>query len=760
MGSWMAFMWIPTKNHQPTDGARTRHYVLGTIAFLTLALVLTQVFLHQTSVGSPKFVGGTWVLWTATVLVILALLILVTVLGRNLIKLYFERRSRQVGSGFKTKIVSTFVALSLLPATLLFFLAYFLISSSIDQWFSAPAGQMLQYSRAIAEQYYQERQEQAQRFTGTVVASIVHDDVRVRDLQPRLEEACRQYEFSGAQVYDQTGEIAAEAGTRISTRDHEERIGQLVRDALQGANRFHLERIMPMDPFREVVWATAPIQDSAGNIVGALVTESLISKSMQFQVSSVKEGYEAYEQLRKEQNALRFTYIMILALSTLLIVFAFAWFAMYLTKRITGPIQALAEGAAAVSVGNLDYRVQCEAFDELGSLVDSFNRMTGELQENKTNIEAAQNSLRQTNVELDDRRRYIETILQTIATGVISLDNRFNIRTINRAAVQMLDIKGPIENLTLGQVLQTPASETMKMLLHKAAVLGPVIRDIELTLPGKTLHMATTVTPLVDGSGERSGWVIVMDDVTELIRAEKMTAWREVARRLAHEIKNPLTPIQLSAERILRRYRQIQQSTEKKPEWTEDRSHFESLVTECTRTITQEALSLKTLVDEFSRFARLPVARLQEEDVHEVLDNTLNLYNGRFVDVRLQKNFDSALPPLQLDVEQMKRVFRNLFDNALEAMADNAHAKILQVQTSKNSLKGSVRIEIADTGRGFPDEYQNSLFLPYFSTRRGGTGLGLAIVRQIVTEHHGQVSAEPNIPLGTRIVIDLPLAAN
>jgi nitrogen fixation/metabolism regulation signal transduction histidine kinase len=428
------------------------------------------------------------------------------------------------------------------------------------------------------------------------------------------------------------------------------------------------------------------------------------------------------------------------------------------------PIQALAEGAVAVAAGNLDCRVNCAAYDELESLVQSFNRMTSELQEDKRNIEAAQSSLRRTNIELDDRRRYIETILQTIATGVISLDSGYCVHTINRAAIEMLEIKDCAEGARLDDVVKGEACDTLRMLLHKSTVLGTVVRDIELSLPGKTLHLATTVTPLVDGSGQRTGWVLVLDDLTELLRMEKMAAWQEVAQRLAHEIKNPLTPIQLSAERVLRRYRQLApfSSSEKAsaPGRQADFGSFGNLLQECVQTIIQEANSLKSLVDEFSLFARLPQLRLEDADLHWVIESALSLYNGRTQDVRLAKEFDRSIPRLRLDPEQMKRVVINLIDNSLEAMAGGSHAKDITIRTARDPSQGSVRMEICDTGRGFPEEYRDSVFLPYFSIRKGGTGLGLAIVRQIVIDHHGQVRAEPNTPRGTKIIIDLPLVSS
>jgi two-component system, NtrC family, nitrogen regulation sensor histidine kinase NtrY len=746
--------------------SRTRRYVLATIAFLFLGLIATQLFLRQTSVGSPKFVRMTFFLWAATVGVVLALLVLATVLGRNLIKLYFERRSGQVGSRFKTMVVTTFVVLSFLPAVLLFLLAYGLINFSIEQWFSAPAAQMLENSRAIALEYYDELRMAAQRYGGVIASSITDEQALYPQLNPGLEESLAKlrssYGIRYLGLFASNGALVAQSGEKVQAMEDAAHVKGLVARALAGSSDTRIERVKPEDPIREVIRAAVPIRNQTGRIIGAVLTERRITEGVNFKAYSVMEAYRAYDELQVEKTRLRFNFLLILALSTLLIVFAFSWFAMYLTKRITVPIQALAEGAAAVAAGDLDHRVDCEAFAELENLVQAFNRMTGDLKDNKTRIEAAQDSLRQTNVELDDRRRYIETILQTIATGVISLDVNYRVRTMNRAALQMLQVQGVPGDASLEEVLRGPSLETMRILLHKSTILGPLVRNIRLDLPDKSIHLAATVTPLVDSAGQRTGWVVVLDDVTELLRIEKMTAWQEVARRMAHEIKNPLTPIQLSAERLLRRYRQISPDDlvpENPPaSWPGDLESFGALLEECVRTITQEAASLKNLVDEFSRFARLPAVRPEDVDLHRVLEHTLTLYDGRIQDVQVIKSLAADVPTLRLDPEQMKRVFINIFDNALEAMAGSKHPKVLEIRTSCRPQQRTVRVEIGDTGRGFPKEYQDSLFLPYFSTRKGGTGLGLAIVRQIITDHYGHVHVEPRLPLGTRIIIDLPLA--
>ena len=752
-----------SSNPQKSSGTSVRRYILAVIIFLTLALIATHTFLHRTSVGGKNFVRMTFTIYTLTALTVLALLILATILGRNLIKLYFEKRSGQLGSGFKTKMVRTFIALSLLPALLLFILAYTLISSSIEKWFWAPPAQIMESSRLLADQYYAEAEARAKYYARDIAGSFDASEIAVADSRAdilrKLQEYCRHFNLNSVRVYDNLGRLILQSGSVKASTIHLGILKELVAESILGRQTFRIERIVPGDPLNEISWATAPIRNPGGTVAGAILTESVYPQSARFRVDSVMEAFEKYRQLESEKTALRFNALLILFLSTLLIIFAFSWFGLYLAKRITVPIQALAQGAAAVAAGNLEHRVECQAFDELADLVASFNRMTSDLKENEARIELAQQALRRTSVEHADRRRYIETILQTIDTGVISLDSDYRIRTMNRSAIRMLQAGDFSADAPLADAVPA-AWEPLRALLEKSAVLGTVVRNIELAFPGKSLQIAATVTPLADASGRRTGHVIVLDDMTELLRMEKMSAWQEVARRMAHEIKNPLTPIRLSAERVLNRYRQIAPTLEASaPESGQaEMARFHALLAECVQVIIQEADSLKRLVDEFSRFARLPEMRLEDTNLNLLLENTLSLYDGRIQDVRIQKDLDPGIPDLSLDPEQMKRVFINLFDNALEAMAKNPESKVLHLQTDCDPQRNIVRVVIGDTGQGFPEEYRDNMFLPYFSTRKGGTGLGLAIVRQIVSDHRGTVRVETNLPVGSRIIIELPLS--
>ena len=509
---------------------RTRQYVITCIILLVLGLTASQVFLHQTHVGSPRFISMTFLLYTGTASVVLALLILATILGRNLFKLYFEKKSGLAGSGFKTRIVRIFIILSLLPAVLLFLLAYGLISSQIEQWFQAPLTETMENSRLLAERYYDEAEQRAKYFAANIAGYVQATDNSLdgssERLKRKLVEFRQQYRIDNVKVFDADAALIMDTGNSPAAELHQVSVSSMIRDTIEGKTAiFKVSRLDPMDPNREISWATAPVFGNEKRILGVVLTETLNDQSPGYMSGEVMRAYEKYELLREEKNTLRYNTILILGLSTLLIVFAFSWVALYLAKKITVPIQALEQGAAAVAAGNLEYRVESEAFDELAGLIASFNKMTKDLEENRRNIRQTQQSLRQTNEELDNRRRYIETILQSIATGVISVDSAYRIRTMNRAAVAMLRMESIPREEALEKAIPPPAGHILRALLRKSAVLGRIVKDIQIAFPGESLHLASIVTPLLDSEGRPEGWVIVLDDMTELLRMEKLIAW-------------------------------------------------------------------------------------------------------------------------------------------------------------------------------------------------------------------------------------------
>jgi len=499
-----------------------------------------------------------------------------------------------------------------------------------------------------------------------------------------------------------------------------------------------------------------------------------------------------YQHLVQRQRKVRLLGLSTLGLMTLLLLFASTWVAIHLARGFAAPIRSLAEASKEVARGNLSYRVETIADDELALLADSFNQMTAELDENRRHIESGAAALQEKNLALEERRNYIETVLESLSTGVVSLDENDCVTTINTAAVSMLKLsEAPPGWAKLASLLSTDDRVVVERLLRRARRAGRAAEQSQLmrgSVAG-AIPVALTATALrgasnqSNGASDRRGVVLVMEDLSELLAAQRAAAWSEVARRIAHEIKNPLTPIQLSAERIARNFRVRLNGTE--PGATgysdssgtaesasvngngengyglteETRAELTQIVEECTTSITREVAGLKALVDEFSRFARMPPPRLEPGDLNEVIRQAVQLYQERLEGVELRLTLAGPLPAALLDTEQLKRVFVNLTDNALEALTAVQDERVVTITTRHDTSRDLLIATVEDTGEGIPIGDFKRLFQPYFSTRGRGTGLGLAIVARIVTEHGGRVYAEANVPHGARFVVELPISS-
>jgi two-component system nitrogen regulation sensor histidine kinase NtrY len=432
-------------------------------------------------------------------------------------------------------------------------------------------------------------------------------------------------------------------------------------------------------------------------------------------------------------------------LVALLIVFAATWFGFYLAKGITGPIQSLAEATERVAGGDLDFQLEVNSRDEVGTLVVSFNQMTRDLRASKADVEAAQSTLRGANEELDRRRHYMEIVLSRIAAGVLSTDRAGRVTTINPAAVDMLDVEGDAVGLNYRRLFSPELAGVVTDLLR---VLGrsrhdSIQRQVVLEMHGLKRTVMVHLTRLRDEEGEPLGMVAVFDDLTELMRAQRARAWQEVARRIAHEIKNPLTPIQLSAQRLRRRYAGLLEDAEGE------------VLDDATRTIVAQVEGMKRLVDEFSRFAKMPDSRPAPEDLNRLVDEVAALYRPAHGQIQFDIRLDDRLPIVEVDAEQIKRTLVNLLDNAVSVLQGNPHGRI-EIHTEYDPQRELVRLVVADNGPGLAAEAKDRLFEPYFSTKQGGTGLGLAIVKSIVADHGGYIRAADNRPHGTRFVLEFP----
>jgi two-component system nitrogen regulation sensor histidine kinase NtrY len=456
----------------------------------------------------------------------------------------------------------------------------------------------------------------------------------------------------------------------------------------------------------------------------------------------MSSSYQAYQQLRVLRRPLTGVYLSFFLMMTLMILVGATWVGLYMAKRITRPIQALAAAAREIGAGHLDHRVEPETADEFGSLVDAFNTMAAELAASRRKLERSAIDLQRKHEEVEDRRRYIETILERIATGVVTVDSAGRIDTMNSAASRLLGLDAAVVGQPAPEVFARADLGALAALLERARQEGreTQAQEVAIVREGRDVHLAAVATSLHGEAGSAEARVLVFDDITPLIRAQKVAAWREVARRLAHEVKNPLTPIQLNAERLRRHFGNAPEPAR-------------ALVEECTTAIVAEVESLKGLVDEFSQFARMPPPKRVPTDLRALVSGTLTLYTGLFRDVRIESVVGGALPPVDVDPEQIRRVIINLVDNAIEAM--DRRGQVL-VETMHDASNHVARIVIADNGPGIPATEREKLFLPYYSTKRRGSGLGLAIVRRIVIEHGGSIDVGDNAPRGTRFTIELP----
>lgn len=478
------------------------------------------------------------------------------------------------------------------------------------------------------------------------------------------------------------------------------------------------------------------------------IPQSVIQQARNLEQQSVNNSLAELERLGREQQTIRRIALLTLGVLTFLLMFASSWIAFYVARGLTTPIKALAEGAGEIAAGNFGHRVDVFAEDELALLVTTFNDMSAKLESNSA--------------ELSERRKYIETLLETLPTGVVSFNADDRVSTINQAAANILRLDGDdFAGVELDDLVGQDSRDVFKRLVGRARRVGHA--SDQTTLKGEALNgessldneltVAITATKLPSDDGV----VLVIEDFSELISAQRASAWQEVARRMAHEIKNPLTPIQLSAERIAKRFTKTGHTDNGVGKRINDKGPIGDVVHESTETILREVTSLKTMVDEFSRFARLPDTKLENGDLNAVIDQAIMVFDSSVEGVQIETAFADDLPQVHIDAEQMKSVFVNLIGNAVEAFEGATGERTIWITTRHDSARDLIVAEVSDNGRGIAPADIQKLFQPYFSTKGRGTGLGLAIVNRIITEHHGRIKAVTNLPKGAKFIIELPL---
>jgi two-component system nitrogen regulation sensor histidine kinase NtrY len=712
---------------------------------------------------SPLLSDALLKLLYAVDLTILAALLFV--LARNLVKLWVERRRAEPFARFRGKLVAALLAMTIVPAVLMLITGSEIITNSTDRWFSAPVDEVLDSAKRMASQYYREHQEavaeRARRLSAALPpAAVVGGDVAV--LQPLLNAELSRMARGKVDCYRA---VAGATGPPDAVYIVGVDSGALLRDATTAAtDRLASQAIAQgqsvsnsddLDSGGVLVRTASPIRRE-NSTIGALVVSELIAPDVKSDLRRTTNAYEQYYATKALKAPLQGVYLAFFLMVTLLILISATWLGLYLAKRITRPVQMLAEGARAIGAGKLDLRIEPETGDELGSLVEAFNMMAAELRTSQEKLEQSRLDLQHKNVEVEARRRYIETVLERVATGVISLGANGEIQTLNGAAARLLGLDQRVLGQSADTTFQRQDLQPLRPLVEatRRREPGGVVQEITLAREDREIHLAAAATVLTGEDSRPEGAVMVLDDVTPLIRAQRVAAWRDVARRLAHEIKNPLTPIQLSAQRLRRNFSTAPPNAK-------------ALVEECTDAIVTEVEALKGLVDEFAQFARLRGPRTVPTDLNRLVDDTLRLYGGvlQHASLRVQSNLAADLPVVRIDTEQIRQVIINLVDNAMEALGGpsapsrpNGHAPIIAISTNYDRRNSVVRLVVTDNGPGVPPADRDKLFMPYYSTKGRGSGLGLAIVRRIVAEHGGGIDVTDATPNGTVFTVELPAA--
>jgi two-component system nitrogen regulation sensor histidine kinase NtrY len=684
---------------------------------------------------------------------IILLLLLVFLILRNVVKLVFERKKRVLGSKLKTKLVLAFITLTLVPTVVLFFIAIHFITSSIENWFSIQVEGSLQESLVVAQVYYQGQagnalfhaRSMSQAVTQQRMLDKGNQDLLAGYLQAKLAEYnLGAVEMSSPQfptpLLIRSPNLASVAFPALESK--------MLQEAFRGKEATKIQSVGQGDLIRGLVPVFSP--QNPREVIGVLGAVYFVPQSLVSRVTQIATAFEDYKQLSALKNPIKFSYLITLSLVTLLIVFSATWFGLFLAKGITEPVQKLVEGTQKIVKGNLDFAIPKSSGDEIGTLVDSFNQMTRDLKSSKSQVEKAHGDLSKTNLELEQRRRYMEVVLRDVGTGVISLDSNGRIRTINRSAEKILGIEAAqvvgkaYTDLLQGDYLRL-ADELVRAV--NRAENRSITRQIKLRVGIDLLTLLVKVAILRDEGERYLGMVVVVDDLTQLQKAQRAEAWREVARRIAHEIKNPLTPIQLSAQRLRKRYlNQFGQNG--------------VIFDECTKTIITQVEELKNLVNEFSSFARMPAANPTPNPLNDIIRETMVLYEEGHKHIRFEFKPDDRIPVFNLDKEQIKRVMVNLLNNAVaavEAVAGKDGGGQILIESQLDPLMNLARIEVSDNGSGVAPEDKPFLFEPYFSTKPGGTGLGLAIANTIISDHHGYIRVRDNLPRGSRFIIELPI---
>lgn len=676
---------------------------------------------------------------------LLLLLFLIFLVVRNLVKLLYDRKRKVMGVKLRTRLVIAFITFTLLPTTVLFAFSINFITSSIEFWFNVPVEQALENSLQVGQKIYQRTESESKFFLQRIAYQVEKKELLNADkaaaLSRYFQVVQREFNLDAIEIYDAKTQRVAYAVSEVLESKPLELINTDDLRRLPAGGGVHT--VVTSSDFGELLRTIGPVpfESDPNQAIGFIAVSAYIPPDFAASMASIGRGYEEYQQVKLLKQPIQSFYYITLSVVGLLVVFCAIWLGFYLAKTITIPIMHLAEGTRRIAEGDLSFALDIQSNDEIDSLVAAFNKMTSDLRIGREQLELSAQMLRRQNIEIEERRRYMEIVLKNVSAGVITLDADGMITTFNKAAEQMLNLRADdILNKSYKEILSGPHLKMAQDIMEAFSETREEAVEVPLRLPiaGRPRSFLTCINSLKDDAGRNVGMVMVIDDLTELEKAQRMAAWREVARRIAHEVKNPLTPISLSAQRLQRKYSQRVD---------------EPVFDECTHMIINHVELIRNLVNEFSAFARFPTADPKPCRLPPIIEETVALYREGHPNINFSVTLNDDIPEMNLDYQQIKQAMINLVDNAVSAVRFSGHVDIV---VSYDAILRMVRIEVADDGQGISDEDKIRLFEPNFSTKKTGMGLGLTIVNSIITDHNGMISVQNNHPRGAKFVIELP----
>ena len=788
---------------------------LGAILLVIIATLTTLN--NNLRFVNPSTTEEIFVFTGLSAVVFLVFVAVLVMLVRNVLKLYADQRSRVMGTRLRTRMLWGAVLVSLLPISFMSLFNFVLMNRAVDHWFSTPVTGMRDDSNQMALELSRYTTANARAEADSIAASLSTEPAasakgsqHKQGETGRIREILQQHEITlqggFAVVYEEgrvvagfhvpsengdSGKVKPWLPTADSTSDDEEssRAQDRQKAAQNSDGAVQTKHATATDGGKgaetaATILATAQRSDAplfsldktdyalgtaAIKQSGVIVVGLPMPYGMAATMTRLRADADSYWTLFRGRRQIRSVYMQLLLMITCLALFASSWLALHLSKQVTRPVEALADAMDQIATGDYAHRVKESATEELGELVHSFNRMVGDLESSRAQVDESTVQISRANAALEARRNELETMLETIPNGVATLDSERRIVLANRALSEMMDPGGqrPFLGIAMEDVFPAEVAEVLDRLIRRSHRMGSASSELEMIAHANgngsgrsssgTMNLLATVALLENVMGTERvirGYVVVLEDASELLQAQKQSAWKEVARRVAHEIKNPLTPISLSAEQIHRHIGRLRLSL------ADDKAESPSIevIRKCSEVITASVESMRSLVDQFAALAEFPTARPRPADLNTIVEISLAMFAGRMQNIRLIRRMSKELPLVMADPEALKRALGNLIDNAAEAMQTSL---LREMRVSTTLLEsGMVELTIADTGSGLTDEMRERLFLPYFSTKQRGTGLGLAIAAKIIQEHQGSIRAEKNEPAGARFIVELRPASN